>query len=146
MEKRYEEKQLAFITNDKSKIRLGNSIQFKCTKDNTVWVKIYIYICTYSGKHSKSKIRENKLIFFKTVVIYALEYATYIKSSAASCKWKLDFWSFITDESCSFPGENSTFPKCKIAASVRNIASWKIKIKLKQWKITQRYARRNIFF
>ena len=47
-----------------------------------------------------------------------------MKRSAAICKWNLDLSFFTADESCSFPGENSMLPTCKIAANTRNMDSW----------------------
>lgn len=50
---------------------------------------------------------------------------THINRSAVIWRWKLDFCSLIVDESCSLPGENSILPRCKMAAKMRNMASWK---------------------
>lgn len=49
----------------------------------------------------------------------------YMKRSAAVCKWDRDFSSFGSEESSSFPSANSMFPKWRIAATIRKIASWK---------------------
>lgn len=50
----------------------------------------------------------------------------YMKSSAAVWRWNWDFSSLGIDESISSPFENSMLPRCKIAATTRNIASWMV--------------------
>ena len=47
----------------------------------------------------------------------------HMKSSAAVCRWNRDFSSLGIDESISFPFVNSMLPRCKIAATTRNIPS-----------------------
>ena len=51
---------------------------------------------------------------------------THMKSSAAVRRWNQDFSSLGTDESISCPFVNSMLPRCKIAATTRNIASWTV--------------------
>ncbi len=63
------------------------------------------------------------------------ELETYIRSSDAAWRWKLDFPSLTFDESDSGPCINSIFPKCKMAATTRNIASCSLKTSEDlQWK------------
>lgn len=49
----------------------------------------------------------------------------YLSNSAVVLRWNLDFSSFMTEESTSSPFANSTFPRCRIAATTIKIASWK---------------------
>lgn len=49
---------------------------------------------------------------------------SYMNSLAVVWRWKFDVESFIFEESCSFPGENWILPRWRMAANVRNIASW----------------------
>jgi hypothetical protein len=46
-----------------------------------------------------------------------------MKSSAAVLKWNIDFSFLGFDESTSSPSANSTFPKWRMAATIRKIAS-----------------------
>lgn len=63
----------------------------------------------------------------------SMKLLSYMKSSAAVLRWNQDFSSLGMDESVSFPFANSTFPRCRIAATTRNIASWNgVKNKEKQ--------------
>jgi hypothetical protein len=57
-----------------------------------------------------------------------------MKSSAAVIRWNQDFSSLGMDESVSFPFANSMFPRCRIAATTRNIASWKVVVIKEQRK------------
>jgi hypothetical protein len=49
--------------------------------------------------------------------------STYMKSSAAVLKWNIDFSFLGFDETTSSPSANSTFPKWRMAATIRKIAS-----------------------
>lgn len=48
----------------------------------------------------------------------------YLSNSAVVLRWNIDLSSLITEESISFPLENSILPKWRIAATTLNIASW----------------------
>lgn len=55
-----------------------------------------------------------------------LDQSSNISSSAAVWRWYTDFSSFNLEESTSFPLMKSMFPRWRIAATTRNIASyWK---------------------
>lgn len=56
-----------------------------------------------------------------------IKWFIYMNSSAAVLKWNKDFSSLGTDESISFPFENSMLPRWRIAATTLNIASWEWK-------------------
>lgn len=70
-------------------------------------------------------IRMPTSVTYRSNPLQSISRATYMRSSAAVLKWNQDFSSLGIDESISVPLANSIFPRCRMEATTRKIASYR---------------------
>lgn len=78
----------------------------------------------YRKHNSRETTKMTKEYFLKKYHGSWCKQKTYINNLAAVWRWKFEVESLIFEESASFPGTNSILPRWRMAANVRNIASW----------------------